>query len=168
MSERRAEVVRYCPTHDREGRPSASGARGESAVPASDTAHAEQPARRPRLLCLEQTRAGQQIMQGAFEAAGYEVAFAETAHDLPALVESLAPHVILLEMNLKVGRGDEVCRHLKRKAVKLIPIVLVAGIPEEELMRRARAAGADRHYCKSRGVRGLVDLVDDLTSEILF
>jgi CheY-like chemotaxis protein len=168
MGERRAELGNYTFTRRGGGPRSSSEPNRDRRAAQPESTHLTTAPPRPHLLCLEQTRAGQQIMRGAFEGAGYRVTFADTAHDLPELVQRVDPNVIVLELNLKVGRGDDVCRLLKRNAVKLVPIVLVAGIPESELARRARAAGADRHYCKSRGVSGLVELVDELASEILF
>ncbi|MGD8862009.1 MAG: response regulator [Myxococcales bacterium] len=168
MGERRAEVGHHSFTRGDGSPRNGSEPNDDRRTAEPEAAPLATPAPRPRLLCLEQTRAGQQIMRGAFEGAGYRVSFADTADQLPELAGRVDPNVIVLELNPKGGRGDDVCRLLKRKAVKLTPIVLVAGIPESELARRARAAGADRYYCKIRGVSGLVELVDDLASEILF
>lgn len=123
---------------------------------------------KPRLLFLEQTRALQGIMRKAFLEAGYDVAMASTLSELEALIDRFDPNVILVEVNLRAGKGDDICRHIKERAVRLTPVVLVSGIPEAELKQRAQDAGADRYYCKSRGLAELVELVDELTSEIVF
>jgi CheY-like chemotaxis protein len=123
---------------------------------------------KPRLLFLEQTRALQGIMRKAFIDAGYDVAMASTLTELETLIERFEPNVILVEVNLRAGKGDDICRHIKERALRLTPVVLVSGIPEAELKQRAQDAGADRYYCKSRGLAELVELVDELTSEIVF
>ncbi len=134
-----------------------------------DDAGAAQPEMRPRVLILDDSEIAREAMAEILEARGYPVA---TAGDLLEFEERLAsfrPELILSDISMPDISGDEICRTLKtRFETENIPIVLVSGLPEEELARRARTAGADGWVSKQHGPDRLVDLLDDLLSQILF
>lgn len=119
-------------------------------------------------MVIEPSRALRDIMTHAFGSDGYVVRAAGSLAEAERLIGAFGPHVVVSELTLPDGTGDSVCRHLKANPMRLIPVVLVSGIPEVELARRAQRAGADRYHCKSRGLSELTELVEELTSEILF
>ena len=100
---------------------------------------------------------------------GYAV---EGCGDLPsfeAALASLDPDLVVADVVLEGITGDEVCRRLKdRMSGRLLPIVLISSLPEWELKQRAKRAGADAYFRKQDGLPKLVQLIEELLSEIIF
>lgn len=96
----------------------------------------------------------------------------EGVGDLPSfekLYESMDPDVIVADVVLAGVTGDEICRQLKaRMTERLIPIVLISGLPEAELKARAERAGADTYFRKQDGLPKLIQMLESLLSEIVF
>ncbi len=100
---------------------------------------------------------------------GYVVAGCGGLTGLPALIEQLQPDVIVADVVLPGVHGDEICRKLKAHMTeRLIPIVLISGLPEAELRARAERAGADGHFRKQDGLPKLIQMLEGLLSEIVF
>jgi DNA-binding response OmpR family regulator len=129
---------------------------------------AQQPSHGPRVLVAEPAVALRNIMTQAFGARGYRVAATASLEDLRRLIVTFAPDVIVAELHLPDGETDALCQELKTTTHRLVPIVLISGLPSEELAERAKLARADRFHPKSRGLGELMDMLDRLTSEILF
>lgn len=85
------------------------------------------------------------------------------------LYETMEPDVIVADVVLAGVTGDEICRQLKaRMTERLIPIVLISGLPEAELKARAERAGADTYFRKQDGLPKLIQMLESLLSEIVF
>jgi CheY-like chemotaxis protein len=140
---------------------------GGTPAPSQDDRVTERPPR-TRVLLIEPSPALREITSRAFEREGYEVAAAAGLADAESLLRAFDPHVVITELSLPDGSGDAVCLRLKSHPTRMVPVVLVSGMAEIELARRARRVGADRHHCKSRGMGELTALVGALASEILF
>lgn len=121
-----------------------------------------------RVLVVEPVPVLRTIITRAFADRGHSVTAVATLEDMRRLLPSFDPHVIVTELTLPDGSGDNACRRLKVSGNKLRPVVLMSGVPESELMRRAMQAGADRFHCKSRGLSELIDLIEEITEEIIF
>jgi CheY-like chemotaxis protein len=77
--------------------------------------------------------------------------------------------VILTDVVLAGVPGDEICRQLKARLTdRKIPIVLVSGLPESDLKVRAERAGADAYFRKQEGLSKLIQMLEELLSEIVF
>lgn len=120
------------------------------------------------MLVVEPVPVLRTIITRAFAERGHSVTAVASLEDMRRLLPSFDPHVIVSELTLPDGTGDNACRRLKSSGNKLRPIVLMSGVPESELMRRAMHAGADRFHPKSRGLSELIDLVEQMASEIVF
>jgi DNA-binding response OmpR family regulator len=120
------------------------------------------------VLIVEPVSVLRTIMTRAFADRGHSVTAVASLDEMRRLLPSFDPHVVVCELALPDGSGDVACRRLKASANKLRPVVLISGVPEGELMRRARDAGADRFHCKSRGLSELIELVEELSAEIVF
>lgn len=129
---------------------------------------APRPVTGARVLVVEPVPVLRTIITRAFAERGYSVTAVATLEDMRRLLPSFDPHVVVSELTLSDGSGDNACRRLKSSGNKLRPVVLMSGVPEAELMRRAMHAGADRFHCKSRGLSELIDLVEEITAEIVF
>lgn len=121
-----------------------------------------------RVLVVEPVPVLRTIITRAFADRGHSVTAVATLEDMRRLLPSFDPHVIVCELTLPDGSGDNACRRLKVSGNKLRPVVLMSGVPESELMRRAMQAGADRFHCKSRGLSELIDLIEEIAEEIVF
>lgn len=121
-----------------------------------------------RVLVVEPVPVLRTIITRAFADRGHSVTAVATLDDMRRLLPSFDPHVIVCELTLPDGSGDNACRRLKVGGQKLRPIVLMSGVPESELMRRAMQAGADRFHCKSRGLSELIDVIEEIANEIVF
>jgi CheY-like chemotaxis protein len=121
-----------------------------------------------RVLVVEPVPVLRTIMTRALAARGYSVTAVGTLNEMLRLLTTFDPHVIVSELVLPDGAGDVACKRLKARPDKLRPVVLISGLPENELARRAMHVSADRYHCKSRGLSELVELVDEMTSEIVF
>ncbi len=121
------------------------------------------------MLVLEPAAVLRNILAHALAVQGYEVRTAERIEGLERRVATFDPHLVVSETALSDGSGDQVCRLIQsQRGGKLVPVILMSGMPEGELETRATAAGADRSFCKARGLSQLLDLVEELTSEILY
>jgi len=121
-----------------------------------------------RVLVLEPAAVLRNIMAHALAVQGHEVRTVECLAGLEQRVASFDPHLVVCEATLSDGTGEQVCRVLQAQGGKLVPVILMSGMPEAELQARAKTAGADRCFCKARGLSQLLDLVEELTSEIVY
>ena len=121
-----------------------------------------------RVLVLEPAAVLRNILAHALAVQGYEVRTAERLAGLEQRVASFDPHLVVCETALCDGIGEQVCRLMQAQGGKLVPVILMSGMPEAELEARAKAAGADRCFCKARGLSQLLDLVEELTSAIVY
>lgn len=100
---------------------------------------------------------------------GYAVEGAEDIASFEKLYEAMSPDVILTDVVLAGVQGDQICKQLKaRLGDRKIPIVLVSALPESELKVRAQRSGADAYFRKQDGLPMLIQMLEELLSEIVF
>ena len=148
-------------------------------APPSGSTHDQAPLRRSsprarpandriRVLVVEPAPVLRHIITHALSVQGYAVATSPGRNHLGEVLASFDPHIVITELHLSDGSGEDVCREVRRRPHKLVPVVLMSSAPEGELERRGQAAAADRCFRKTRGLSSLLELIDDLTAEILF
>jgi two-component system chemotaxis response regulator CheY len=123
---------------------------------------------RIRVLVVEPAPVLRHIITHALSVQGYTLATAQGVRDFEALLSSFDPHIVVSELHLPDGSGEHICHVTRARASKLVPVVLMSGTPEPELARRGRSAAADRCFSKSHGLSALLEMIDELTAEILF
>ena len=123
---------------------------------------------RIRVLVVEPAPVLRHIITHALSVQGYALATAQGLTDFDALLTSFDPHIVVCELHLPDGSGETICRATRARASKLVPVVLMSGTPEAELTRRGKSAAADRCFNKSLGLSALLEMIDELTAEILF
>jgi DNA-binding response OmpR family regulator len=123
---------------------------------------------RMRVLVVEPAAVLRNIMLHALSVQGYDVRAAAGVAGLAQRLAAFDPHLLVSETALLDGTGAQVCNLARSHGRKRVPVILMSGLPEPELEVRARAAGADGHFCKARGLSRLLDLVEELTSEIVY
>ena len=129
----------------------------------------EQPTRGRRVLLLDDSEITREAFSGILADAGYQVADAGDLIEFEELVSNFEPEVILTDINMPDIQGDEICRVLKaRLETEGIPIVLISSLPDEELALRAERVGADGYVSKQHGPERVVELLDELLSQIIF
>jgi DNA-binding response OmpR family regulator len=102
------------------------------------------------------------LMRATLEAEGYRV---EVAADLRAFERhraSLAPDLILLDVQMPEVFGDDIAITLREWHDVKVPILLVSSLEESQLAERAAEAEADGYVMKSAGMPALVQRCKEL------
>jgi putative two-component system response regulator len=88
---------------------------------------------------------------------GHEVLSAETVAAAKDVIETRAPDIIILDVMLPDSDGITLCQRLKQNdATRLIPVVLMTGLHDEDVRLRGLEAGADDFVDKPLDTRALV------------
>jgi CheY-like chemotaxis protein len=136
-------------------------------VPTGEIAALDQPTR--RILVFDDSPIVCEVLSMELEARGHKVALAVEMDGFQERLTSFRPEVIFLDINMPEIQGDEVCRQLRQKfETNDTPIIFLSSMPDEELARLAKAAGANGFLSKQRGMDHLVSYLDDLLSQIIF
>jgi CheY-like chemotaxis protein len=122
-----------------------------------------------RILVLDDHAGARNRLVHELRNQGYAVEGAENLAQFEKLHEAMSPDVILTDVVLGGVSGDQICKQLKARITeRKIPIVLVSGLPESELKVRAERAGADAYFRKQDGLPKLIQMLEELLSEIVF
>jgi CheY-like chemotaxis protein len=122
-----------------------------------------------RILVLDDHAGARRRLVHELRNQGYAVEGAGDLSEFEKLYESMSPDVILTDVVLAGVPGDQICKQLKaRLTERKIPIVLVSGLAESDLKVRAERAGADAYFRKQEGLPKLIQMLEELLSEIVF
>jgi DNA-binding response OmpR family regulator len=92
--------------------------------------------------------------------AGFEVHVLTSFHDVTSQCVALAPSAIVLDINLPVESGFELCKKLKRQGVGPVLVLTSRDALQDEL--HALDLGADDYLCKPCHAERLVARVQNL------
>jgi putative two-component system response regulator len=107
------------------------------------------PARRPKVLVVDDIAANRELLQGHLEDLGYEVREARDGVEALDAVAAEEPDLLLLDIDMPRLDGIAVCEQLKAHPVRrLIPIVILTASNDRETKLRGIAAGADDYLSK--------------------
>ncbi len=101
---------------------------------------------RPRLLVVEDHEHMARMMQQLLESEGFEVATTGTLHDAIELAHTRPFDLVLSDLTLPDGHGDELPQRLRD--VGPPPSVALSGYGAPEDIQRSRAAGFAEHLVK--------------------
>jgi putative two-component system response regulator len=105
--------------------------------------------RLPQVLVVDDEPGNIALVSRLMTGLGYEVATATNGEAALESVRRVPPDVILLDVNMPLLDGFEVCRRLKHDvATRLIPVVLLTGLTKVEDRVRGIDAGADDFLTK--------------------
>ena len=107
-----------------------------------------------RVLVVDDERAIQRALKATLEAAGYHVDVVGTCADALAQVALKPPDLVLLDLLLPDGTGDEVAREIRTWSN--VPILLVSAVGDEREKVKALDAGADDYVTKPFGIDELL------------
>ena len=107
-----------------------------------------------RVLVVDDERAIQRALKATLEAAGYHVDIVGTCADALAQVALKPPDLVLLDLLLPDGTGDEVAREIRTWSN--VPILLVSAVGDEREKVKALDAGADDYVTKPFGIDELL------------
>jgi CheY-like chemotaxis protein len=108
---------------------------------------------------LSARRAAAQIMRDA----GYEVRTAIDGLDAVAMLETLVPDVILVDMEMPRMNGLELTSHVRgRAALKNIPIIMITSRSTEKHRQQGDAAGVNAYLVKPFNEDKLLQHIDNL------
>ena len=107
-----------------------------------------------RVLVVDDERAIQRALKATLEAAGYHVDVVGTCSDALAQVALKPPDLVLLDLLLPDGTGDEVAREIRTWSN--VPILLVSAVGDEREKVKALDAGADDYVTKPFGIDELL------------
>ena len=132
------------------------------------TPPARQPGRRTesphmstvRVLLVDDVRLFIEFERTFFERAGCTILTATSGDDALRVVQEQKPHIVLLDYEMPVMMGDEVCRRIKEsEATRHIPVLIVTSHRTPEIMARCLAAGCTDFITKPVSGRDLLDKV---------
>lgn len=83
------------------------------------------------------------------EDGGYEVTTLDNAVQIPAMMETDPPDLVLLDVFMPGLRGDEAVLLLQRVSERRIPILLHSDMDEKELAQTVRDTGASGYLVKT-------------------
>ena len=106
------------------------------------------------MLVVDDERAIQRALKATLEAAGYHVDVVGTCADALAQVALKPPDLVLLDLLLPDGTGDEVAREIRTWSN--VPILLVSAVGDEREKVKALDAGADDYVTKPFGIDELL------------
>ena len=99
---------------------------------------------------------------------GFEVYPAASLAEFDKVLTEHEPDIILTDVKMPETTGDNVCRLLKQKLEKLVPIVLFSTLSEDELASLAERVGADGYVSKDSGTEEIAKRIMALCEEIVF
>ena len=121
-----------------------------------------------RVLILDDSEVVLKITAKALIEEGFEVFAAASLADFDQVLTHFEPDIILTDIRMPETAGDNVCRLLKQKLEKLVPIVLFSTLNEGELASLAERTGADGYVSKDCGTKEIARKIIALSEEIVF
>lgn len=105
--------------------------------------------KKPRILIVDDNLQSVELLTALMQSEGYEVISASNGQEALARVATLPPDLLLLDIMMPGLDGFTVCQTLKADpATRLIPIVLITALGEEEHKLQGIDVGADDFLTK--------------------
>lgn len=121
-----------------------------------------------RILVVEDQDSIRRMIEALVQARGYEVTAVSSGAKAIDVALTDPPDIVLLDLNLP-GQYDgfDVCQRLRSDAVtRLVPVVIISAMDDDESRARASAAGATAYYTKPFSPIALLKEIDRLKSMI--
>ena len=93
---------------------------------------------------------------------GYQPLIARTVSTAVLMTGMYRPRVIIMDVNLPDGSGLELCESINDDSETCeIPVIMLSGSSENDIVRRARHAGCEYYVHKPHDPKALLTLVND-------
>jgi CheY-like chemotaxis protein len=119
-----------------------------------------------RVLVVDDSALIRDILTTELRNGGFTVESVSSLAAFASTQKTFVPHVVVCDCNLTDGKGDSLCRVIKRDH-QGVAVVMMSTIPEAELEERAFAAGADRYIGKREGAAAIAAAVTELADELV-
>ncbi|MEY3305152.1 MAG: AAA family ATPase [Pseudanabaena sp.] len=114
----------------------------------------------PLILLVEDDAANVMTISTYLEAKGYRVAFAENGQEAIALVQSLRPNVILMDIQMPIMDGIEATKRIRQDlGIGDIPIIALTALAMKDDHERCLKAGADEYLSKPVRLSLLTEMI---------
>jgi CheY-like chemotaxis protein len=124
---------------------------------------------RNKVLLIDDSPITLQIAAELLEEAGFDVRTSGTVENIGTALGTWRPDVILTDVRMPGMSGVDLCRMLKsRYETAHVPVVLLSGLPADELATLARECEADGYLSKADGLEGLASELSLLIASTLF
>jgi two-component system, sensor histidine kinase len=124
--------------------------------------HAVTPARRRRLLVVEDNRDAREMLRAVLEMQGHVVWDSGDGADAVRHAVENSPEVVILDLGLPGMDGFETARRIRRRLGQSVRLVALSGYGDEDARRRGHEAGFDAHLVKPVTPEDLVRTIDRL------
>jgi CheY-like chemotaxis protein len=131
----------------------------ELEVPAAPPAT---PARKRRLLIVEDNRDARKMLHAVLELHGHRVWEASDGAGAVRLAVDHSPEVVILDLGLPDMDGFETARRIRRRLGQQVRLIALSGYGDEDTRRRSREAGFDLHLIKPVSPERLVEAIERL------
>ena len=103
-----------------------------------------------KIAIIEDDQTISQMYRMKFEADGFDVQLANNGKRGIALVESFAPDIILLDLQMPEMGGAEALTEIRKHAWgKDIPVIILTNLGEEESPKELKTMGIDSYIVKA-------------------
>ena len=121
----------------------------------------------PKLLIVDDEERLRTSLQDYFEREGFRVSSAADGREALSVIDEAEPNLVILDVQLPVLDGLEVCRAIRQKAGHSVGIIMISGIKREMLDRVVGLeVGADVYLTKPFETRELLAQVRALGRRI--
>ncbi|HVY27583.1 MAG TPA: response regulator [Polyangiaceae bacterium] len=121
-----------------------------------------------RILVVEDQDSIRRMIEALVQARGYQVTAVSSGAKAIDVAMTDTPDIVLLDLNLP-GQYDgfDVCQKLRSDpSTRLVPVVIISAMDDDESRARATAAGATAYYTKPFSPIALLKEIDRLKSLI--
>ena len=122
------------------------------------------PARK-RILVVDDSPMMLELAHDALEEAGFQSFATSDLGEMGRLLETEAPDLILLDVQMPEAYGDDVANVLRGLRNVTVPVLLFSILDEAELAERAKAAEVDGYIYKGAGLAEMVRRVKALLGD---
>jgi len=101
-----------------------------------------------RVLVVDDNVDSAEMLQVLLGAMGHHIELAHDGRSALALVATLHPQVVLLDIGLPDMDGYEVARQIRARHAEPMRLIALTGWGQDEVRQKAREAGFDHHLIK--------------------
>ncbi len=121
-----------------------------------------------RVLIVDDEACFRDVLEYSLRKAGYVTAVAADGQEAMDALQKEKPHIMLLDLNMPVMDGHEVCRLVKSDdEFKDLPIILVTVMDEDIVAKKIKDKLADDYMIKPFEMEILLGKIDNLIGPLV-